>query len=93
MLLVRQPPFYRNKDRGDLTDEKDNTIAVRLETEVKSYYQVKGMESEAYGKVCAEVTSYKVCVSWDGAQKCELWGDVDVCSKLTLVPKGFSNIS
>lgn len=93
MLLMHEPLFYLSKDRGYLTDEKGNTIAVRLETEGKSYYQVIGIESEAYEKVCTEVTSHKVCVSWDGAQKCELWEDVEVCSKLMLLPKGFGNIS
>ena len=57
------------------------------------YYRLIILETEAFERVCKEVTTIKVCSVWNNENECLKWIHVDVCTKCELVSTGFSNIS
>lgn len=93
MIPRQEPLLYLSSDKKYLTDDKDSIISMRQEYNEMSYYQVVGIESEAYEKVCTEIRSRKVCVVWNDLHECQVWDEVDVCTKWELIAKGRSNIS
>lgn len=85
--------LFLTEDRMAIHDIGGHTVCVKRAWNGQAYYQPIAIESEGYEAVCSQVTPHKVCTLWDASMHALLWEDVDVCSKVILIPRGFSNIS
>lgn len=87
------PTFYLSKDKEYLMDEHDRHIYALVHDNGRLYYKAIGIESEAVEEVCVNISTIKVCSLWSEAHDCLEFAQVDICTQLKLIPKGYSNIS
>ncbi|XZF14714.1 hypothetical protein ACTHGU_01110 [Chitinophagaceae bacterium MMS25-I14] len=93
MLHEHEEVLYLSKDGQHLTDREGNIILNREEKDGMTYYQVAGIQSEAYEKICTEVAPRKVCVLWNREHQCRVYDEVDVCTSFELISTGYGSIS
>ena len=87
------PVLYLSKDKIYLTDERGSNVSIRVKEGGNVYYKIIAIESEAVEKVCMGTERTRVCTLWNEDHECLVFGEVDMCTKWKLVPKGYSNIS
>ena len=85
--------LFLTEDRMAILDSAGHTICVKREWNGCDYYHPIAVETEGYEAICSQVMRHKVCTRWDASMHALLWEVVDVCNKVVLMPRGFSNIS
>lgn len=84
--MSRNSMLCLSGDKEFITDIDGHQIMMRRRDGDHEYYQLIGIESDGYRKVCNGFKTFRVCVLQGERQQCLQWADVQVCTQFEVIP-------